>query len=104
MNVKVEPRPEIQQDLLNLPTRELRMEAISYIVGIKDMPFRSLPLDVMPGSNLGDCRKIYFGEAEYRIVYRLLPNEKNPVTADVICVGPREGLEAYRTAVARLGR
>jgi hypothetical protein len=40
----------------------------------------------------------------YRLVYRLLPDERNPEVAEVIWAGPRDDLEVYRVAVSRLLR
>ena len=42
--------------------------------------------------NLGDCRKVYFDiksdvEPRYRLIYRVLPDEDNPATIEVITVG-----------------
>lgn len=40
----------------------------------------------------------------YRIVYRLLPSERDPHKAQVIWAGPRDDLRVYRTAAQRLRR
>jgi hypothetical protein len=47
---------------------------------------------------------VYFDEARHRVVYRLLPNEKAPVEVEIIAVGPRADLEAYKRASRRLDR
>jgi hypothetical protein len=72
---------------------------------------RSLPLDYDSRiGNLGDCRKVYFDESEatrppgYRLVLRLLPDERQPRSIQVVSIGPRANLDAYRRAAARLGR
>lgn len=62
---------------------------------------------------LGGTRSIYVIDFDeqvvswppaYRIVYRLLPNEAAPDTAQVIHVGPRDELEVYKVAARRLRR
>ncbi|HEY1563908.1 MAG TPA: hypothetical protein VGF72_04405 [Gaiellaceae bacterium] len=45
--------------------------------------------------DLSDCRKIYFDKARYRIVYRVLPNEKRPKSVEVTVIGARAELEVY---------
>lgn len=57
--------------------------------------------------DLTDCRRLRFdlpGERpqRFRIVYRLLPDDTNADTVEVIAVGPRGGHAAYQAAVARL--
>jgi hypothetical protein len=41
---------------------------------------------------------------EYRIVYRLLPDDTEPTKAQVIWAGRRDDLEVYRVAARRLSR
>jgi hypothetical protein len=99
------PRPEIAEDIANLPTRELQREALQMIAEIRKHPFRSQPLDDRANTgDLSDCRKKFFDNARYRVIYRLLPDEQNPTTADIIVVGSRAFLEVYDEAVKRLGR
>ena len=72
---------------------------------IRDHPYRSQCLGSHSQTgNLGDCRKKFFHDAKYRVIYRLLPDERQPKEADVIVVGSRAGLAVYTTAVLRLGR
>jgi hypothetical protein len=104
-NITVTPRPEINDDITNLPTEELRQDALALIVQLETRPFLGNPLEkhVMTG-DLGDCRKIYFGNDEYRLVYRILPYENAPADIDVIVIGARKGYAVYEEAVERLGR
>lgn len=56
---------------------------------------------------LTGCRRLRFDlpsqrPERFRIIYRLLPNDHNPDTVEVIAVGPRGGHAAYQTAVTRL--
>ena len=103
--VRVVPRPEIAADLAALPTRELQREALEKIAEIREYPHRSKELGNHPFiGDLSDCRKKFFDNARYRVVYRLLPDDDNPTEADIISVGPRAALGAYDAAVKRLGR
>ena len=60
--------------------------------------------------NLDDCRKVYFDVRTeirppgIRIVLRLLPDESAPEQVQIVSIGPRSNLEAYRRAAARLDR
>jgi hypothetical protein len=63
--------------------------------------------------DLSDTRTLYVIDFEqeevewpppYRIVYRLLPDEKAPAKAQVVWAGPRDDLEVYKKAAKRLGR
>lgn len=38
----------------------------------------------------------------FRVIYRLIPNDTDPDTVEVIAVGPRGGHAAYQAAVSRL--
>ncbi len=104
-------RPEVADDLAGLSPALLR--AIRRLLpALRADPLaRSLPLDYDSRTgNLGDCRKVYFDEsaeirpAGYRIVLRLLPDEDAPSQLQVVSIGPRANLEAYRRAAARLER
>jgi hypothetical protein len=86
--------PTAKQQLLDLPSRELKRRALG------------LPAEISKGNlklgkpcgfafstgNLSDCRKLYFDQQRdmdprYRIVYRLLPDEDEPTKAEVIRIG-----------------
>jgi len=104
-------RPEVAGDLAQLPPALLR--AVRRLLPhLRADPLRgSQPLDYDPRiGNLGDCRKVYFDESEatrpagYRIVLRLLPSESDPQRIQIVSIGPRANLEAYRRAAARLQR
>src|SRR6266536_3731832 len=105
MTIEVVPRAEISEDLRNLPTNDLRFEAIGYLVRLRTEPYLGRPLGMrLLTGDLSDCRKIFFYEARYRILYLLLPDENRPKQADVIAIGPRAALAVYNDAVTRLGR
>jgi hypothetical protein len=57
--------------------------------------------------DLTGCRRLRYDlphehPERFRIVYRLLPDDQNPDTIEVIAVGLRGGHTAYQAAVARL--
>lgn len=104
-------RPEVADDLAGLQPALVR--AVRRLLpALKEDPIgRSSPLDYDSRiGNLGDCRKVYFDEstatrpAGYRIVFRLLPDEQTPERIQIVSIGPRADLEAYRRAAARLER
>ena len=104
-------RPEVADDLASLSPALLRAVR-ALLPALRTEPLRqSLPLDYDSRiGNLGDCRKVYFDEsaairpAGYRIVLRLLPDEEHPERIQIVSIGPRANLEAYRRAAARLER
>lgn len=69
------------------------------------MPLRTHPTM----GDLSDCRKLYFDERKdmpprWRIVYRLLPDETQPRSVDIVSIGRRAHADAYLLAARRLGR
>jgi hypothetical protein len=105
MTVKVTPRGEISADLRALPSADLRREALTFIVRLRQEPYLGQPLGIHPViGDLSDCRKIFFDQARYRILYRLLPSDQRPQEADVIAVGARAAFAVYNAAIQRLGR
>ncbi len=104
MGVEVVLRGEAQEDLRNLGTSALKLEAAKFLIRLEGEPTIGRVLGPHEVGDLSDCRKIYFDGARHRIIYRLLPNEHTPTTADVIAIGPREALAVYVSAIERLGR
>lgn len=62
------------------------------------------------GRDLSSCRKLYFGQATYRIVYRerndrRLILEISPIplpVAEIVAIGEREGMKVYIEADTRI--
>jgi hypothetical protein len=57
--------------------------------------------------NLSGCLRLRFDlpgtkPERFRVVYRLVPDDTDPDTVEVIAVGPRGGHAAYQAAVSRL--
>ena len=98
-------REDLQADFDALPTDELQHEAAKMMLRLKRRPYlgQRLGHDTRVG-DLSDCRKVYFDEARYRVVYRLLPDEQAPSKVEILAVGPRADLEAYKAAARRLSR
>jgi hypothetical protein len=84
--------------------------AMKYFIRLETEPRFGLALVDHPlWGDLSDCRKIYLDETHarrprWRIVYKLLPNDAEPETAEVIIIGPRADDAVYREVMARLGR
>lgn len=100
---EVRLRDEAAEEFRNLPTGP-KFEAAGLLLRLETEPRFGLPLGNQPPGDLSDCRKIYFDDRRLRIVYRLLPSTRNPVTAEIIAIGAREALEVYEIALRRLGR
>lgn len=86
--------PDAKQQLLSLPSEQLKRRALELLAQVSTgNPCLGKPCGfAFSTGNLSDCRKLYFDETEdmdprYRIIYRLLPNEDEPVKAEVIRIG-----------------
>lgn len=90
----------IPNDLMLL-SDEVLAEALEYFQKLQNDYFKySKPLYNMQGRNLQDCRKTYFGDAEFRIVSKL---EENTIKIiNIIAVGKRENLHVYNIAHERI--
>ncbi len=110
MAVEVVLWPQVHDDFRALPSDALRWEALRYFVRLRNEPRLGLSLTDHPvWGNLSDCRKIFLDETHernprWRIVYRLLPSDSTPATAEIIIVGPRRDDAVYREVMARLER
>jgi len=86
--------PTAKQQLLDLPSKELKRRALELLVQVsKENPSLGKPCGfAFSTGNLSDCRKLYFDEQRdmnprYRIIYRLLPDENEPTKAEVVRIG-----------------
>jgi hypothetical protein len=106
VTLELQIRPEAEQDMRDLGSAALQLEAAKLLLRLEQDPrFRGLPLDVHPTvGDLSDCRKLLFNNARHRIVFRLLRGKNNSTIADIIAIGPRANLAVYEQAVRRLGR
>jgi len=110
VTVEVTFWPQVSEDFRALPTDKLRWMAMQYFVRLEQKPDLGRPLQDHPiWGDLSDCRKIYLDETHqtdprWRIIYKLLPDERHPKVADVIIIGPREDDAVYREVMSRLAR
>lgn len=93
------------------PHHEIAWELLDHL---QEHPRFGKPLEHNAATgDLSDARSMYVIDFEeqkldwpppYRIVYRLLPSEREVRRVQVIWAGERDNLEVYRTAARRLGR
>ena len=108
MTYTVEFLEEAKSDLAELD-REVQLAALRVALILRDDPWIGAPLRARDRvGDLSNCRRVSFdragwaGKPRYRLVYRSLPDEATIEIVQIVAVGPRQGLEAYRTAAARL--
>lgn len=103
-------RPGFAADVKALPTSRLQTIVLQRLVDVSKGRLQGVPLERRASTgDLGDCRKLYFDETggrrpDYRLVYRLLPDEVHAVAVEAVAVGRREALQVYLEAARRLGR
>jgi mRNA interferase RelE/StbE len=112
--VELDWRGSAQSDLGSIEDEAIQDEIAVALLDIVEDPFLGDELRYIPGvGDLSDCRKLYVdvppdrrppGPKRYRIVYRMLPDETRPQKVEVISIGVRADLVAYRRAVVRLNR
>ena len=108
-------KPGFEDDLVALVKNEggdqsIAQKVFELLAHVAKGELSGLPLDARGSTgNLSDCRKIYFdtnpkSQPRFRLVYRLLPNEKNPTRVQAVSVGYRANLDAYVRAARNLRR
>lgn len=108
MKLRLTRLPQVDKDFEELPTRGHVLQALRLISRLQRKPFAGQPLGYRPRTgNLGGCRKLYFSigptvRPDYRIVYRILPDENDPEEVRVVAVGKRTSESVYHEAVKRL--
>lgn len=98
-------------EALPQPDRDVAWELLDHL---REAPFYGKPLEAnVATGDLSGTRALYVIDFEqqrvewpppYRIVYRLLPSDKDPQKAQVIWAGERDELAVYQTAAKRLKR
>lgn len=106
--------PVAKQELLDLPSKTLKRRALELLARVStENPRLGKPCGfAFSTGNLSDCRKLYFDEEEdidprYRIIYRLIPDEENPMKAEVIRIGlkvPYGDQDVQESIYRRVGR
>lgn len=108
MSLRLTRYRDVDRDFAELPTNGHIREALRLIGQLKDHPFKGQKLDYhVQTGDLRACRKLYFSDSpvkrpDYRIVYRLLPDEDSPQEVRIITVGKREEGAVYMEAAQRL--
>ncbi|MDR6972170.1 hypothetical protein [Leifsonia shinshuensis] len=102
--------PGFQEDVDALPDLATKKMALNMLVLVRDGEVSGVRLDARVATgDLSDCYKLYFdpegvGKPRYRLVYRYSPNRITAVAIEAVAVGRRADLDAYRRAMANLGR
>jgi len=101
--------PGFQADIDALPDLATRKMTLDMLVLVRDGKTRGQPLDDRVTGDLSDCYKLYVdpdgsGKPRFRLVYRYTPTEVAAVAVEAVAVGRRADLDAYRRAIANLGR
>ncbi len=98
-------------DIAALPDRELQLAALRLMADLSENPYLGESLRNRAGvGDLSSCRRIRFDQSEwqglprYRLVYRNDPSDGSIAIVQVIAVGLRERLTAYREAATRVRR
>lgn len=112
--VELDWRGSAQSDISAIDDQAVQDEVSLGVLDVVEDPFIGEQLRYLPGvGDLSDCRKHYVdvppdqrppGPKRYRIVYRILPEESQPERVEMVSVGVRADLVAYRRAVVRLDR
>lgn len=108
MSYPVEVWEGAQRDIAALEDR-VQLAALRVALSLRDHPFAGEPLrNRLRIGDLATCRRISFdkpgrrGKPRYRLIYRNDPEDASIAVVQVIAVGLRERLEAYKIAADRL--
>lgn len=108
MSYRVEFLEEAKHDLAELD-REVQLAALRTALALRENPWLGEPLRARNRvGDLRNCRRVLFDQESwvakprYRLVYRKHPDDATIEVVQVVAVGARQSLEAYRTAAARL--
>ncbi len=102
--------PGFADDVYALPDQDARKMALHMLVLVRNGQIEGEALgEHVRTGDLSDCYKLLFDrrggqKPRFRLVYRYTPDELRAVAVEAVAVGPRNDLEAYRTAAERLGR
>lgn len=114
MSYRVEILEEVRD--LDIPAlkqvhADLAREVVKLVQKLQTDPWIGVEMRDRPRMEiLSDCRKIPFdlpghkGKPRFRLVYRNDPNDGSIAVVQVLSVGPRSELDAYRQAVTRVAK
>lgn len=98
-----------QNDIAKLPERELQLAALRTALELRKNPWAGEPLRNRLGiGDLSRCRRVPFdrpnrrGKQRYRLVYFNDPDDGSIAIVQVVAIGLREQLAAYKAAAERL--
>lgn len=97
--------PEAVADMDSIP-RHVRAEAMNALYEVARGRVRGRPLEGRQGQEeLSGCRRLYLGDADWRLVYVETPRRGGDLGARgvlVVAAGPRARGDVYATAAQRL--
>ena len=99
MNCNVRLIPSARKDFNKLDGRE-KLVVAKKLKKLSSNPFLGEELGKRAGIDLIGYFKLYADKKRLRIVYRCIGDQ---VDLEIIAIGPREGLAAYRKAEKRKG-
>jgi len=114
MSYRVEILQEVRD--LDIPVlkkvhSDLPREVVKLVHKLQTDPWIGVEMRDRPRMEiLSDCRKVPFdlpghkGKPRFRLVYRNDPNDGSIAVVQVLSVGPRSKLGAYRQAVTRVAK
>lgn len=109
MTYRLEFFEEARADVAALPDKQTQLAALRVALALRENPFLGEPLRDRPRvGRLAGCRRIVFDRSDwtrkprYRLIYRNRPEEGTTEVVQVIAVGLREQLQAYKAAAARM--
>jgi hypothetical protein len=108
VSYRVDVWESAQHDIAALP-HVIRLAALGIALALRENPWLGEPLrNRIRNGDLSRCRAVRFDRAgwkekpRYRLVYFNDPNDGSIAVVQVIAIGPRSQLEAYKAAAARL--
>jgi hypothetical protein len=109
VTIRVDVWEGAQIDIRELPSKPLKLAAMSAIKAVRENPWLGTELrERIRVGDLRGLRRVGFDEPawddkpRYRVVYRNEPDDAVVEVVAVIAVGRRERLTAYRAAAARM--
>lgn len=104
---KIQLTKESMQDILSLP-KELQQDCLAILRKLDNNIHLGIALENKNDKDLRGLYKLYFAEAKYRIVYRIIDGKSEVVgveprsKAEVIGVGKRDREEIYNIVHRRI--
>jgi mRNA interferase RelE/StbE len=97
MTYKIIVHPEAAKEIGALDNR-VRQIILKQIKKLSNRPGLGIQLGHKMGMDLSEYRRIYADKKKIRIVYKIVEEK---ILVQIIAVGKREGMQAYRKAAMR---